>query len=87
MEAAGRSRPSAHLECSRTGERVDADRVAGTSAAGGTAIAVSDEQLLAAQRTLTELVVLDTGAGIKYPETVELDVPLLGKTEPIPTSR
>src|SRR5690606_3714266 len=84
-------------------------------ATGGTAVAVSDQQLLAAQRTLTELdgtficpegaacfaaleqlresgwvgeneevVVLNTGAGIKYPETVELDAPLLGKTEPIP---
>ncbi|KID31186.1 threonine synthase [Prauserella sp. Am3] len=81
----------------------------------GTAIAVSDDELLAAQRTLTELdgtficpegaacfaaleqlraaqwigeddevVVLNTGAGIKYPETVELDAPLLGRTEPIP---
>ena len=31
-----------------------------------------------------EVVVLNTGAGIKYPETVPLDVPLLPKTGRIP---
>ncbi|GHF37455.1 threonine synthase [Amycolatopsis bartoniae] len=81
----------------------------------GTAIAVTDDELLAAQRRLAELdgafvcpegaacfaavdrlresgrlgeadevVVLNTGAGIKYPETVEVDAPLLAKDEAIP---
>lgn len=84
-------------------------------ATGGTAVAVTDEELLAAQRELTEregtfvcpeggacfaalrhlresgwlggdedVVVLNTGAGIKYPETVPLDVPLLAKNGVIP---
>jgi threonine synthase len=84
-------------------------------ATGGTAVAVTDEELLAAQRELAEregtfvcpeggacfaalrylresgwlegdedVVVLNTGAGIKYPETVPFDVPLLAKTEAIP---
>ncbi|GLY44007.1 threonine synthase [Amycolatopsis sp. NBRC 101858] len=84
-------------------------------ATGGTAAAVTDEELLAAQRELTEregtfvcpeggacfaalrhlresgwlsgdedVVVLNTGAGIKYPETVPLDVPLLAKDGRIP---
>ncbi|WP_410623294.1 threonine synthase [Amycolatopsis sp. cmx-8-4] len=84
-------------------------------ATGGTAVAVTDEELLAAQRELSEregafvcpeggacfaalrhlresswlegdedVVVLNTGAGIKYPETVPLDVPLLAKTDSIP---
>ncbi|EOD57703.1 threonine synthase [Amycolatopsis vancoresmycina] len=84
-------------------------------ATGGAAVAVTDEELLAAQRELTEregtfvcpeggacfaalrqlresgwlggdedVVVLNTGAGIKYPETVPLDVPLLAKTDAIP---
>ena len=83
--------------------------------ADGTAVAVTDEELLTAQRELTEregtfvcpeggacfaalkhlresgwlqgdedVVVLNTGAGIKYPETVPLDVPLLAKTGSIP---
>ncbi|MDT8915268.1 threonine synthase [Amycolatopsis sp. PS_44_ISF1] len=82
---------------------------------GGTAIAVTDEELLAAQRRLAglegafvcpegaacfaavdrlresgwlgggeEVVVLNTGAGIKYPETVEVDAPLLAKDGVIP---
>ncbi|WP_344854482.1 threonine synthase [Amycolatopsis ultiminotia] len=81
----------------------------------GTAVAVTDEQLLAAQRRLAELegtfvcpegaacfaaidrlresgwlgeddetVVLNTGAGIKYPGTVPLDVPLLARNGVIP---
>lgn len=81
----------------------------------GTAVAVTDDELLAAQRRLAELegafvcpegaacfaavdrlresgwlgeddetVVLNTGAGIKYPETVPLDVPLLAKDGVIP---
>ncbi|MEW2500620.1 threonine synthase [Amycolatopsis sp. CA-161197] len=81
----------------------------------GTAIAVTDDELLAAQRRLAtlegaficpegaacfaaldqlresgwvseddEVVVLNTGAGIKYPETVEVDAPLLAKTDAIP---
>ncbi|MEV6826649.1 threonine synthase [Amycolatopsis sp. NPDC051102] len=84
-------------------------------ATGGTAIAVTDEELLAAQRELAaregtfvcpegsacfaalrhlresgwlggdeDVVVLNTGTGIKYPETVPLDVPLLAKTDAIP---
>jgi threonine synthase len=84
-------------------------------ATGGTAVAVTDEELLAAQRELAsregafvcpeggacfaalrhlresdwlegdeDVVVLNTGAGIKYPETVPLDVPLLAKTDAIP---
>ncbi|MEV4144043.1 threonine synthase [Amycolatopsis sp. NPDC049691] len=84
-------------------------------ATGGTAVAVTDEELLAAQRELTafegtfvcpeggacfaalrhlresgwlsgdeDVVVLNTGAGIKYPETVPLDVPLLAKDGVIP---
>jgi threonine synthase len=81
----------------------------------GTAVAVTDEELLAAQRRVAELegaficpegaacfaaldqlresgwlsgneevVVLNTGAGIKYPETVEVNAPLLAKTDSIP---
>ncbi|QYN18216.1 threonine synthase [Amycolatopsis sp. DSM 110486] len=81
----------------------------------GTAIAVTDDELLAAQRRLAalegafvcpegaacfaaldqlresgwvseddEVVVLNTGAGIKYPETVEVDAPLLATTDAIP---
>ncbi|MBB4683913.1 threonine synthase [Amycolatopsis jiangsuensis] len=81
----------------------------------GTAIAVTDDELLAAQQQLAELegaficpegaacfaalgqlresgwvgedeevVVLNTGAGIKYPETVEVDAPLLAKDGVIP---
>ncbi|GHF21442.1 threonine synthase [Amycolatopsis deserti] len=77
---------------------------------GGTAIAVSDEELLAEQGNLAraegafvcpegaacfaavrklrgsgwlaaddEVVVLNTGAGIKYPETVQVSVPVLAK--------
>jgi threonine synthase len=83
---------------------------------GGTAVAVTDEDLLAAQRRLTglegtficpegaacfaavdqlresgwlggseEVVVLNTGAGIKYPETIDVDVPLLAKDGAIPS--
>ncbi|GAA4501831.1 threonine synthase [Actinoallomurus oryzae] len=82
---------------------------------GGTAVAVTDEELLAAQAELAELegaficpegaacfaalgrlrdaghlgaddevVVLNTGAGVKYPETVRVDVPLLAKDGRIP---
>ncbi|MGI5229001.1 threonine synthase [Actinoallomurus sp. CA-142502] len=82
---------------------------------GGTAVAVTDEELLAAQVELAELegaficpegaacfaalgrlrdaghldaddevVVLNTGAGVKYPETVRVDVPLLAKDGRIP---
>lgn len=82
---------------------------------GGTAVAVTDEELLAAQAELAELegaficpegaacfaalgrlrdagylgaddevVVLNTGAGVKYPETVRVDVPLLAKDDRIP---
>jgi threonine synthase len=81
----------------------------------GTAIAVTDEELLAEQRNLAraegaficpegaacfaavrqlrgsgwlseheEVVVLNTGAGLKYPETVEVDVPVLPKDGKIP---
>ncbi|MEU0467734.1 threonine synthase [Amycolatopsis sp. NPDC006131] len=84
-------------------------------ATGGTAIAVSDEELLAEQGNLAraegtfvcpegaacfaavrklrgsgwlsaddEVVVLNTGAGIKYPETVEVSVPVLAKDGAIP---
>jgi threonine synthase len=84
-------------------------------ATGGTAVAVTDEELLAAQRELTasegtfvcpeggacfaalrhlresgwlsgdeDVVVLNTGTGIKYPETVPLDVPLLARDGFIP---
>ncbi len=84
-------------------------------ATGGTAIAVTDEELLAAQVEVAslegaficpegaacfaalgrlkeeglvaagdEVVVLNTGAGVKYPETVPLDVPLLAKDGRIP---
>ncbi|GAB2998164.1 threonine synthase [Amycolatopsis acidiphila] len=81
----------------------------------GTAVSVTDDELLAAQRTLAsldgaficpegaacfaalgplresgwlagdeEVVVLNTGAGIKYPETMTVDAPLLAKTDAIP---
>jgi threonine synthase len=81
----------------------------------GTAVAVTDAELLAAQRRLAglegtfvcpegaacfaaidrlresgwlgggeEVVVLNTGAGIKYPETIDVDAPLLAKTDAIP---
>ncbi|WP_328610845.1 threonine synthase [Amycolatopsis sp. NBC_00345] len=84
-------------------------------ATGGTAVAVTDEDLLAAQRRLTglegtficpegaacfaavdqlresgwlggseEVVVLNTGAGIKYPDTIDVDAPLLAKDGAIP---
>jgi threonine synthase len=84
-------------------------------ASGGTAIAVSDEALLAEQRRLAadegtficpegaacfaavrqlreggylssadEVVVLNTGAGIKYPETIPVDVPVLSPDDAIP---
>lgn len=83
----------------------------------GTAIAVSDDDLLAEQRRMAELegvficpeggaclaaakqlrasgwisagervVVLNTGAGLKYPETAEVDVPLLAVGDPIPAA-
>jgi threonine synthase len=82
---------------------------------GGTAVAVTDEELLAAQAELAELegaficpegaacfaalgrlrdaghldaddevVVLNTGAGVKYPETVRVDAPLLARDGRIP---
>jgi threonine synthase len=82
---------------------------------GGTAIAVSDEDLLGAQVELAtaegtficpegaacfaaakqlreagwlaeddEVVVLNTGTGVKYPETVTVDVPVLAKDGRIP---
>jgi threonine synthase len=82
---------------------------------GGTAIAVTDEDLLAAQVELAtaegtficpegaacfvaakqlreagwlgeddEVVVLNTGTGVKYPETVAVDVPTLAKDGRIP---
>ncbi|MEU0510673.1 threonine synthase [Amycolatopsis sp. NPDC006125] len=82
---------------------------------GGTAIAVSDEELLAEQGNLAraegtfvcpegaacfaavrelrgsgwlsaddEVVVLNTGAGVKYPETVQVSVPVLAKDGAIP---
>jgi threonine synthase len=81
----------------------------------GTAIAVSDDQLLAEQRRMAgeeglficpegaaclaaarqlresswlsaddEVVVLNTGMGLKYPETVNVDVPTLGVDDEIP---
>jgi threonine synthase len=84
----------------------------------GTAIAVSDADLLAGQRRVAELegificpeggaclaaakrlrysgwitaaervVVLNTGVGMKYPETVEVDVPTLAVDQPIPAAR
>jgi threonine synthase len=84
-------------------------------ASGGTAVAVSDEALLAEQRRLAadegtficpegaacfaavrqlreggylssadEVVVLNTGAGIKYPETIPVDVPVLSPDGAIP---
>jgi threonine synthase len=83
----------------------------------GTAIAVTDDQLLAAQRALAsdegiwvcpegaacfaavgqlresgwlradeDVVVLNTGAGLIYPDTVPVDVPTLGPTASIPGS-
>jgi threonine synthase len=83
---------------------------------GGTAIAVTDEELLKAQAELAalegaficpegaacfaalgslresgridadeEVVVLNTGAGVKYPETVRVEAPLLAKDGRIPT--
>ena len=81
----------------------------------GTAVAVSDEELLAAQRRVArtegawicpegaacfaavdklrtggwlhgdeEVVVLNTGAGLIYPDTVQVDVPTLATTDSIP---
>jgi threonine synthase len=83
---------------------------------GGTAVAVTDEELLAAQAALArdegawicpegaacfaavgqlrgsgwlagdaEVVVLNTGAGLLYPDTVAVDVPVLPRTGRIPT--
>ncbi|HVV20820.1 MAG TPA: threonine synthase [Pseudonocardiaceae bacterium] len=82
---------------------------------GGTAIAVTDDQLLAEQKTMAgeeglficpegaaclaaarqlresnwlsgddEVVVLNTGTGLKYPETVDVDVPTLAVDAAIP---
>lgn len=84
----------------------------------GTAIAVSDADLLAEQRRMAEregvficpeggaclaaarqlrssgwiaegeqIVVLNTGTGLKYPETVEVDAPTLAIGQPIPAAR
>jgi threonine synthase len=84
---------------------------------GGTAIAVTDDHLLAAQRTLAtdegiwvcpegaacfaavdqlresgwlsadeDVVVLNTGTGLIYPDTVAVDVPTLASTGSIPGS-
>lgn len=84
-------------------------------ATGGTAIAVTDEEILRAQAEVAalegaficpegaacfaaleplresgrigageEVVVLNTGAGVKYPETVRVDAPLLAKDDRIP---
>jgi threonine synthase len=84
-------------------------------ATGGTAVAVTDEELLAAQAELAalegafvcpegaacfaaleplrasgwitagdEVVVLNTGTGVKYPETVRVDAPLLARDGHIP---
>ena len=84
-------------------------------ATGGTAIAVTDEELLAAQAELAalegafvcpegaacfaaleplrasgrigpgeEVVILNTGSGVKYPETVRVDAPLLAEDDHIP---
>jgi threonine synthase len=89
------------------------DAVYGT---GGTAVAVSDDELLAEQRKLAqaegafvcpegaacfaavrrlreggwlsggeEVVVLNTGTGLKYPDTVPVDVPVLGIDDRIPS--
>lgn len=86
-------------------------------ATDGTAVAVTDEELLTAQRELAraegafvcpegaacfaavgqlresgwltgdeEVVVINTGTGMKYPETVPVDVPVLAKDGQIPTS-
>lgn len=83
----------------------------------GTAVSVTDEELLAAQRELAgiegtfvcpegaacfaalhrlresgwlggdeEVVVLNTGAGIKYPETMAITAPVLAKTGAIPVA-
>jgi len=38
-------------------------------------------------RSGERVVVLNTGAGLKYPETVEVDVPTLAVGAPIPASR
>jgi threonine synthase len=85
---------------------------------GGTAIAVTDEELLAAQRALArdegtwvcpegaacfaavgrlresgwldgteDVVVLNTGTGLLYPDTVPVDVPTLARTGTIPSRR
>jgi threonine synthase len=82
---------------------------------GGTAIAVTDEAILAEQATLAamegtwicpegaaclaatrelresgwmgereQVVVLNTGAGLKYPETVSIDVPVLSRDGRVP---
>jgi threonine synthase len=87
----------------------------GVRETGGTAIAITDEDLLAAQRQAArlegtwvcpegaacfaaaarlraagwlsegdEVVVLSTGAGLKYPETVPADLPLLEKGGALP---
>jgi threonine synthase len=91
--------------------------LAAVRATGGTAIAVSDADLLAEQHRVAELegvficpeggaclaaarqlrsagwiaageqvVVLNTGSGLKYPETVSVDVPTLAVGEPIPVA-
>jgi threonine synthase len=85
-------------------------------ATGGTAVAVTDEELLAAQSEVAalegmfvcpegaacfaalgslrasgrldgdeDIVVLNTGAGVKYPETVRVDAPLLARDGRIPS--
>ena len=85
---------------------------------GGTAVAVTDEELLAAQQQLgrdegtwvcpegaacfaavgrlresgwlaatDDVVVLNTGTGLIYPDTVPVDVPTLARDGVIPTAR
>ncbi|MGW4586753.1 pyridoxal-phosphate dependent enzyme [Amycolatopsis thermoflava] len=126
---ADRGRVRARCPRVRTGRRRAHDRLRDHGAQGagrlpragrrllhrGTAIAVSDEELLAEQGNLAraegtfvcpegaacfaavrklrgsgwlsaddEVVVLNTGAGVKYPETVEVSAPVLAKDGAIP---
>jgi threonine synthase len=71
------------------------EELAGLAAAEGTWICPEGAACLAAARRLREegwigdgeqVVVLNTGAGLKYPETVSVDVPVLARDGQVPAS-
>jgi threonine synthase len=66
----------AHLECARTGGRYAADEVPeGAACFAAVAQLRADGRLTGAD----QVVVLNTGTGMKYPDTVPVNVPVLAK--------